>query len=349
MIINIEVKNRIATYRSLGSDPVCGSNNDTVKFHFDEEWQDVVVKTARFVWGNRYYDREFEGDSCPAPMFVNLSRVYVGVYAGEPVEEEPSFASTKAEVPYRLSVRCGYHPANPESGNGYTNEAKGYAMEAQAAAELAIAAAASGEGVVAEARAVVEEVQTELDGLHQDIEAAKGLMEVGRLGFRMRLQERVDDNGAFVEKLSFGEQYVDLQNGGVLLRCTGVNVENPVEHSMATTIISLMHCPLTRVILQHSDPRYVLMYTTVYDGRGEGEVWKDIEFVNGNCRLSENEWPKGGVRLVYHDEPTAGSRYEGPCAVFFQFSDDFQKALSVAKLQSNEESNYLICTIIGYK
>ncbi|MBQ9806381.1 MAG: hypothetical protein IJW49_07750 [Clostridia bacterium] len=344
MVINIEVKNRVATYRSLGSDPVCGSNNDTVKFHFDEEWQSVGVKTARFVWGNRYYDREFEGDTCAAPMFVNLTRVYIGVYAGEPVEEEPAWATTKAEVPYRLSVRCGYHPANPESGNGYTNEAKGYALEAQAAAELAIAAAASSEGVLEEAKGIVEAVQ-------EQIENAYGLEEVGRLEFRMRVHERLDDEGNYVYKLSFGEHYVDDQNGSVLLQYAGEYVSPSINHSMAETIISLMSCPVTRIVLEHSDPLCVLRHTTVYDGRSEGIAWKDIDTTptDGTCRLYDTAWPQGGVRLVCHDAPQAANLYGGPYAVFLQFPEDAQKAIEQAALFAEDDSHYLTCTMIGYQ
>lgn len=343
MVINIEVKNRVATYRSLGSDPVCGSNNDTVKFHFDEEWQSVGVKTARFVWGNRYFDQEFEGDSCKAPMFVNLTRVYVGVYAGEPVEEEPAWATTKAEVPYRLSVRCGYHPANPESGNGYTNEAKGYAMEAQAAAELAIAAAAEGESVV-------EEVRTMMGSVQDQIEEAYGLEEYGRLELRMNVHERLNDEGNYVEKLNFGEDYVDLQNGSVLL-CLEGDVSRPIRHSMCNTVVNLMQCPVTRIILKHSDPNCVLRYPTVYDGRCAGEFWNAVDYssVDGTCRLYDTEWAKDGVRLVYNDNPNAANLYYGPNAIFLQFPEAAQKAIQQANLTSGDPSHYLICTIIGYQ
>jgi len=344
MIINIEVKNRVATYISSGSDPVCGSNNDTVKFHFDEEWRGVPKKTARFVWGGRYYDQEFEGDSCPVPVFVNLTRVWVGVYAGEPAEQEPAWATTKAEIPYNLSVRCGYELPHPESGKSYTNEAKGYALEAQAAAEIAIAAADRGESVV-------QEVREELEAVEDQIVQAEGMKEVGRLKLRIYLAEVANEDGAYGYALTFGESMIDPDNGAVLLSCFGENISSPVHHSLATMVMKLMRCPVTRVVMEHSDPNYVLTYPTVFDTRAAGEYWgnTNISFDGSVCRLYDTEWSTAGPRLVVNNNPHAGSPGADPIAVFLQFPKELQYIQNANVLELSNDSSYLSCTIIGYQ
>jgi len=337
MIINIEVKNRVATYRSYGSDPVCGSNNDTVKFHFDSEWQDVGTKTARFVWGGRYYDQEFEGDSCPAPMFVNLTRVMIGVYAGEPVDGEPAWASTQAEVPYRLSVRCGYNPPNPESGSGYTNEARGYALEAQAAAEIAVAAAESGERVVEQAREVVED--------------AYGLEEIGRLTLRLNAIEGSTEDGMLYEAWTLGDREINNQNGGLPLICGSEEWGSVYTHPQANEIIRLMRCNVTRFVIDHDNWQGTLRNLRVYDGRGTGETWCAVTtpVESSGWALFATEWCEGGPRLACCDNPSAPSFHGGPHAIFLQFPKSFAGALNTAGLHAgNYNTPYLDLTIIGY-
>lgn len=344
MIINIEVKNRVATYRPDGSDPVCGSNNDTVKFHFDEEWKDVAIKTARFVWGGCYFDQEFEGDSCPVPVFVNLTRVYVGVYAGEPAEEEPAWASTKAEVPYQLSVRCGYEPPHKESGMSYTNQAKGYALEAKAASEIAIAAADRGESVV-------QEVQEQLENIESLIGQASGMKEVGRLKLRMSLVERMREDGNYDYTFTFGESTLDPANGAVLLRYQGEMVSNPVSHSLSSTVMTLMNSTFTRFVFEHSDPNGVLTYPKVMDVLSGGVVWMqvNIPYDGGECSLYNTEWASGAPRLIVHDNPLAGSMGSEPVAVYLQFPRELKMLPESLYLDIESTTSYLSCTIIGYQ
>lgn len=137
MVINITVKDRIATYVPSDLIPICGNNRDTVKFEFDEEWSGYEKKTARFIWGNEHHDEEFEGDSCPAPMFLRTNKVLIGVYVGEAPEDEDCLASTNAEVEYRFSARCTSSVASAGTGENYTNEAKGAAARAIDAAKRA--------------------------------------------------------------------------------------------------------------------------------------------------------------------------------------------------------------------
>ena len=344
MIINIEVKNRVATYRSLGSDPVCGSNNDTVKFHFDEEWNNVATKTARFVWGGCYYDQEFEGDSCPVPLLLNLTRIWIGVYAGEPVDGEPAWATTKAEVPYQLSARCGYETAHPESGVDYTNEAKGYAMEAQASATLASNAADRSEEYLAQAK-------EEVSNMGDMVADAYGMEEVARLTLRLYLREVTNEDGLYTNALTFAEGMIDPNNGSVLLSYMGEEVLEPVYHSQTSAVMRLMRCPVTRFIMEHSNPNEVLTYRTVFDGRAAGECWKGVEWGYGenDCRLYDTEWPIEGPRLVVADNVSSPSIGVGPSAVFLQFPRAVQQAIQQSGLMPDTSSDYLTCTIIGYQ
>ena len=189
MIINIEVRNRTATYRRAGNDPVCGSNGDIVKFDFDAEWETVETKTARFIWGNQYYDQEFTGNSCFAPMFRNVTKVYIGVYAGEPALGESSLSTTKALIPYELSVRCGYTIPSPESGSDFTNEAKGYAIEA-------LAASTAAQTSVLEAKKLLENTNLSIN------EISEKLCFSNTFSFSNAFKKRVGDSPQTYRKLA---------------------------------------------------------------------------------------------------------------------------------------------------
>lgn len=131
MILNVEVKERIATYKPSGEKFVCGNSGDQVKFIFDDEWEAHDKKTARFIWNNKYFDQEFTGDTCDIPVITNATAFLVGVYVGETADNEPIISTTRAVIPTTLSIRCGSETANRGTGENYTNEAKGYAEEAK--------------------------------------------------------------------------------------------------------------------------------------------------------------------------------------------------------------------------
>ena len=138
MIIQIEVKDRVARYIPGEGTPVCGNGGDTLAFLFDEEWADVGTKTARFIWnGSCYHDETFTENTCPVPVFLNVDKVLVGIYT-EDENGDPLIATTRAEIPYRTSVRCGSAQASGEDSEGYVNLAKQYAKEARDAAECAL-------------------------------------------------------------------------------------------------------------------------------------------------------------------------------------------------------------------
>ena len=331
MIINIEVKNRVATYRSYGTDPVCGCNTDEIQFHFDEEWQDVGVKTARFVWGEQYFNQEFTGDRCPVPMFWNVTRVLVGVYAGEPAANESGLATTRAEIPYGLSIRCGYYSPRAESGNGYTNEAKGYAAQAQAAARMTEGLAQQAAQSAAEAAACVEE--------------AYGLHKVGELTLPCRCEYKYvyDEMGMTDEKLMLvvDGQYVSYRDGSLLIRGDGdVPLEEiPEEHRKRLALENLMNSRLVELSITHSDSYEVLYYKTVYKGMLGSTVWcplsmraYDETYGAPFWDTGAEEWPAGVPHFAVTDEPRAPGYFYGPFAIFLQFTEDFRKVLSHALL-----------------
>ena len=133
--LHISVKNKIATYRQRDGAIVCGNKGYKIVFTFDEEWDDYNIKTARFIWGGKYYDQIFTGVECPTPLINDTTEVIVGVYAGD------LKTTTPAEIPCLISILCG----NPEMVDGmvkeYREEAVTAAEEAKVAAEEAKAAA----------------------------------------------------------------------------------------------------------------------------------------------------------------------------------------------------------------
>lgn len=135
MVINIQIKNRVATYVPGDALPVCGNAGDTVKFSFDGEWAAHTTKTVRFIWGgNKFHEETFTGDTCPVPTFLNTDRVLIGVIA-----DDGALCSTRAAVPYQTSIRCGGARPGVMSAEAYTHEAK-------EAAELAAQSAVASEG-----------------------------------------------------------------------------------------------------------------------------------------------------------------------------------------------------------
>ncbi len=158
MIINISVKNRVATYLHTEEAPVCGNSTDQVKFLFDEEWSAHEKRTARFFWGNQYHEEPFTGDTCPLPMFIQTNRIQIGVYAGVPMEGETSLATTKATVPYLTSVHCTEAQPTAITVEGYVHEAKVAALEAESFAQEAEISAGNAQSALDQINVVIENV-----------------------------------------------------------------------------------------------------------------------------------------------------------------------------------------------
>ncbi len=135
-IINITVLNRIAT-ADPGQYIICGNEDYTAVFDFDAEWNGIDVKTARFSRKGIYTDVVFTGDTVVIPEMQNVSRVEIGVFAGD-------ITTTPAVVRCHRSILCGggnVHEPEPDvyaqiikmieeiepgSGSGGSGEDGGY-------------------------------------------------------------------------------------------------------------------------------------------------------------------------------------------------------------------------------
>ena len=111
MAIDIEIKAKRAA--AIGEPTiVCGNNDYVIQFIFDEEWNGLDVKTARFVYVQggmvKKTDVVFTGDTVLVPVMANTREVLVGVFAGDLRTSSP------ARIPCEPSIRCGTGaPADP--------------------------------------------------------------------------------------------------------------------------------------------------------------------------------------------------------------------------------------------
>ena len=127
-IINITVRDKIATHVG-DAYYVCGNSDFVVHFDFDEEWDALDVKTARFIrQDGAYHDQVFSGSECPVPIISNTNDVRVGVFAGN------LCTTTPARVPAVKSILCpGGVPAAP--GDDVYNQIMQEVNETRGAAE----------------------------------------------------------------------------------------------------------------------------------------------------------------------------------------------------------------------
>ena len=97
-VVDITIKNRIAS-APAGVELVCNNPTDTIHFNFDEEWNGVNEKTARFSWEGKYAEVSFVGDSVKVPEIYKTDYVFVGVYGVQ-------IASTPVKVQCKRSILC---------------------------------------------------------------------------------------------------------------------------------------------------------------------------------------------------------------------------------------------------
>lgn len=133
--LRVGIRNKIATYNTRDGVIVCGNKGYTIKFTFDEEWNECTTKTARFIWNGEYYDKEFTGDECPVPIINDATNLTVGVYAGD------LKTTTPANIPCLISILCGTPKIIDENVKEYRDIAQQAAATAQKAAEDAVRAA----------------------------------------------------------------------------------------------------------------------------------------------------------------------------------------------------------------
>ncbi len=133
--LHVSIRNKVARAARRDGAIVCGNNDYSVIFSFDDEWKQYAEKTARFIWNDNYFDIDFIGDTCPVPPITSAPSLEVGVYAGE------LRTTTAALIPCRPSV-CSdtQKKIAPEAVEEYRDRAQTAAIEAKAAAASAVQA-----------------------------------------------------------------------------------------------------------------------------------------------------------------------------------------------------------------
>ncbi|MBE6671338.1 MAG: hypothetical protein E7593_03950 [Ruminococcaceae bacterium] len=106
MVINVEVKNKIANY--FGTDEiVCGNSDYKINFLFDEGWENNP-KTALFVYVRNGVERVqeifFEGNICEVPVLYNTTLVRVGVISGNVRTTTPATIKCKTSIACRDAI-----------------------------------------------------------------------------------------------------------------------------------------------------------------------------------------------------------------------------------------------------
>ena len=94
--IKIKIENKIA--KSLNNVIVCRNSDYTVKFLFDEEWEQEPLKIARFIWNKEYVDVQFSGDTCEMPVISKTDSLAIGVYAGKIRTTTPAIFTCRRSI-----------------------------------------------------------------------------------------------------------------------------------------------------------------------------------------------------------------------------------------------------------
>ena len=110
--INVVVKDKIAATVD-NTVYVCGNSDFVIVFDFDEEWEEHIHKTARFVWNGMHQDIVFSGNECEVPVMSNTHNFMVGVFAGDLATTTPAY------VPATKSILCGTTPPAPPPPDVY--------------------------------------------------------------------------------------------------------------------------------------------------------------------------------------------------------------------------------------
>ena len=110
-IVVITVRNRIATIPE-DVELVCNNPSDVIQFDLDSEWDEHVLKTARFSWQRKYEDKPFTGNEVNVPDIDKTTSVEVGVFAD-------GLTSTPVKIPYKYSIKSTGGSADPPSEDVY--------------------------------------------------------------------------------------------------------------------------------------------------------------------------------------------------------------------------------------
>lgn len=96
--IVIFVKDKVA-YAPKDARIVCNNYDYTITFDFDDEWNSIETKTARFSANGKNIDVVFTGNSVNAPPIYNAAYVKIGVFA-------PDITTTYATIRCEESILC---------------------------------------------------------------------------------------------------------------------------------------------------------------------------------------------------------------------------------------------------
>lgn len=167
-VLRVAVKHKIATYISRAGEIVCGNSDYSIQFDFDEEWEAFDKKIARFIWNGKYFDQEFEGDCCPAPILSDTDSLQIGLYTYGDLH-----TTTPAVVPCCISILDLVETPHTENDKHYVSEAQQAAVEAKEAAEEAKNSLGGLETRMTEAEVQIVKLQTERSyGLVEEASAA---------------------------------------------------------------------------------------------------------------------------------------------------------------------------------
>lgn len=88
--LEIQVRDKIATFKSKNFNLVGGNSDYKVVFDFDEAWGNHNVKTALFVFGRESVPKVFEGNVCDGVAINNATTCYIGVFSGDIMTTTPA-------------------------------------------------------------------------------------------------------------------------------------------------------------------------------------------------------------------------------------------------------------------
>ena len=99
MIIDISVKDKIATLVNPNAYGVCDNGDYTIHFDFDSEWDEFGVKTMRINYSGYSVDMAFSNNECVLPVIEDMGPVEIGVFAGD------LHTTTPASIPFIRSIK----------------------------------------------------------------------------------------------------------------------------------------------------------------------------------------------------------------------------------------------------
>ena len=97
-IIPIEIIDKVA-YVDKHAEIICNNSDYVAQFTFDDEWNDIHTKTARFTVNGKHMDVVFTGDCVKIPPVSRAPFIDIGVFAG-------NMATTPAYIRCSKSILC---------------------------------------------------------------------------------------------------------------------------------------------------------------------------------------------------------------------------------------------------